>query len=341
MLFIETHGTWREMGQQIGEAFSEQLQQCMQHYASWLAADPDKYLPAVGQIREILSEHCPELIDETEGLAESTDIDLELMLGYRFFNEVRQRISEGCSVVYIANSDAGPLLGRNCDLSATFDPDIQLCRTCRPDNGEPKVTTSYLGMTGGVGVNATGLGIGGASAHTPVRYGDEGLPGQVFNFLLLHKCRNVTEAGNMVSRHPFLGKSLNQIAGDHSGASVLLEMAPGRVAEQVDRSAGRDWQICTNFFTSGRIPIDPEPLYLESAYARYGRMAHCLDSGLLERSVAGVKQLLTDIAQPGLCIPEEHVTLKTAYSQVLELASGKMHVTPGHPAEASWQEVSL
>ncbi len=341
MLFLETKGTWREMGLQLGEAFAEKLHQCLERYASWLLADLGRYQPAIGQIRDLLSTHAPELIDETEGLAESTGVDPDALLGYRFFNEVRDRVAEGCSVVYIADSDAGPLLGRNCDLSATFDPDIQLCRTCRPDDGQTKITTTYLGMAGGIGVNAAGLGTGGASAHTPERYGDEGLPGQVLNFLLLHSCRNTNEARDLLSRRAFLGKSNNLIAGDRTGASALFEMAPGRISLQVDRPTDQDWQICTNFFTSGRTPIDPQPLYLESAYARYGRMSHGLGSGLVDRSVSGLKQLLVEIAQPGLCIPEEHVTLKTAYSQVMELTSGRMHITPGHPAEAPWQEVSL
>ena len=341
MLYIETKGTWRDMGRQLGEAFSEQLAQCVEHYAPWLVADLDRYRPAISQIRELLASHCPELNEETAGLAESSGIDADTLLGYRFFNEVRQRMVEGCSVVYIANSDAGPLLGRNCDLSATVDPDIQLCRTCRPKHGESKITTTYLGMAGGVGVNSAGLGTGGASAHTGERCGDDGLPGQVLNFLVLHRCRSAAGARDLLSRHPFDGKSCNLVAGDCRGGSVLFEITPGRVAEQVDRPAGQDWQICTNFFTSGRTPIDPEASYLESAYARYGRLAHCLGSRLVERSVSGIKQLLTDIAQPGLCIPTEHVSLKTAYSQVMELSSGRMHLTGGHPSETAWHEVSL
>jgi hypothetical protein len=57
--------------------------------------------------------------------------------------------------------------------------------------------------------------------------------------------------------------------------------------------------------------------------------------------VSGIQQLLTDIAQPGLCIPQDHVTLQTAYSQVMELATGRMHIRPGHPEDASWQVVAL
>ena len=94
-------------------------------------------------------------------------------------------------------------------------------------------------------------------------------------------------------------------------------------------------------FISGQIPIGPQTEYLQSAYARYGRMTHQLTQGLIDHSVEGLKKLLTDIAQPGLCDTGKGGQVKTAYSQVMELASGKMHYTPGHPAESAWQEVSL
>ena len=129
------------------------------------------------------------------------------------------------------------------------------------------------------------------------------------------------------------------MVGDVGGASVLFEMAPGRTAVQVDRSDGTDWQVCTNFFVSGEIPIRPEPEYLESAYARYGRAVHRLD--FVERSVSGLQGLLTELAQPGCCVTSKDGRSKTAYSQIMEMSSGKMYYAPGHPAELAWKVASL
>ena len=39
MLFIETKGTWREMGRQLGEAFSVQLEQCIENFFLSLCGD--------------------------------------------------------------------------------------------------------------------------------------------------------------------------------------------------------------------------------------------------------------------------------------------------------------
>ena len=341
MLFIETSGSWRAMGEQVGARFAEPLRRCMDRYCPWLLAEPRRYEEPIRSLRALLDEVCPDLLEETRGMAEGADLDADLLLGYRFFNEVRQRFSEGCSVVYLADGDQGSLLGRNCDLSPDFDPEIQLCRICRPDGSSATITTSYLGMAGGVGLNEHGLGTGGASAHTRASYGDSGLPGQVLNGLLLNHCRDVSQARSLVTEHSFLGKSCNMMVGDRHGASVLFEMAPGRTAVQMPRPPAEKWQLCTNFFLSGEIPIASEPEYLQSAYARYGRMRHRLDVDQVERSVEGMKGLLTEIAQPGVCETGCDGRVKTAYSQVMELRTGRMHYTPGHPAEADWVAPTL
>ena len=341
MLWIETKGSWREMGRQLGEEFRDTIKACMEHYAPWLLAEPVKYAPAIQSLSGVLEQHCPVVLEETHGLAEAVGTPRELMLGYRLFNEVRRYGPVvGCSAVFLAEAAEGPLLGRNCDLRPTTDPDFQLCRTCRPDEGAAVISTTYLGMVGGVGVNEHGLGLGGASAHTDARYGDAGLPAQVLCWLLMYTCRRVTEARELLAAHPFLGKSANLIVADDSGASVLLELAPGAPAFQTPRRLDRSWQACTNFFASGQVPIKQETPYLENAYARYGRIVHLLDEGLTQHSLGGLKQLLTDIAQPGVCT-RDNPTLRTAYSHVMDLKARTMHVTPGHPAEVAWKEVAL
>jgi hypothetical protein len=273
-------------------------------------------------------------------MAEAAGCDELVMLGYRFFNEVRQRMRPGCSVVFLAETLDGPLLGRNCDLDPGFSADIQVCRTCRPVGRPATLTTTYLGMPGGAGFNEHGLGLGTASAHTAARFGGQGLPASLILHRLLHRCSDAAEAQVLAAADPFLGKPCNVIAADESGVSALLELAPGAPAFVSPRPAGRDWQACANFFLSAHVPISPETAYLQSAYARYGRVAHQLDGGILERSCAGLKRLLTEIAQPGLCIVE-NPAFKTAYSQVMDLRGRRMHVAPGHPGEVAWQEAAL
>ena len=341
MLTIETKGTWREMGRQHGEEFATPIREALRKFSPWLGEDLAKYQPAIEELRQTLAPLCGDLLEETAGMAEGAGLDEPLLLGFRFFHEIRMRMGEGCSALYLSQAAEGPLLGRNCDLSEGFEAAIQVCQVLRPRDCMAAIRTNYVGLAGGIGVNEAGFGTGGASAHTDMVYGDEGLPGCAILHLLLHGCRSLREARELLADMTFLGKPMNLIAGDAGGESVLLEFAPGRPAVQTPRRDGRNWQACTNFFMSGEIPIASDAAYLQSPYARYGRIAHQLDWGLAEQSVDGVKRLLTDVAQPGPLLAEETCTIKTAYSQVCDLAGRVMHLSPGHPEQCEWREVAL
>ncbi len=342
MIRIETHGSWREMGRQYGEALGSLIADCMDRFAPWLREDPAHYAPAITGLGHILARHCPDLLEETAGIAEGAGIAGDAMLGYRFFPEVRFRLSEECSVVYLAASDCGPLLGRNCDLIGDFEPLVQVCQVRRPRTGPASILTTYAGLAAGAGLNAHGLAIGGASARAAGMGRPYGLPGGALCHLLLSDCHDAGEAANLLSTRRFLGKPMNLIAGDTAGASVLLECAPGRGAVVVPRAAGRTWQACTNFFLSGVLTVPTtDPGYLPNPYARYGRIAHQLGEGVLGSTTADLQRLLGDVAQPGLVCPAETTHYRTAYSQVCNLSARAMLLCPGHPATGSYTEVAL
>ena len=95
MLRIETKGSWREMGQQIGEEFRDHFDPLMQRCCPWLLAEPEKFSYAIAKIRAMLQTHAPELLEETSGLAEAINFDPNTMLGYRFFNALKYFTEEG------------------------------------------------------------------------------------------------------------------------------------------------------------------------------------------------------------------------------------------------------
>jgi hypothetical protein len=106
MLKIETQGSWHEMGRQIGEEFRDWFAPVTEHFASWLVADLDRFRPAIEEVRSLLLKYVPEIAEETGGMAEAVDADPDLMLGLRFFNELRERIAPGCSGHKDSRTDA-------------------------------------------------------------------------------------------------------------------------------------------------------------------------------------------------------------------------------------------
>jgi hypothetical protein len=169
----------------------------------------------------------------------------------------------------------------------------------------------------------------------------EGLPGALLGGQLLRNSRNLREALEFLRGKKFLGKPNNLIVCDSTGESAIVEFAQGREPVFVPRPEGARWQACTNFFTSGRIPIAPEADYLTSAYSRYGRIHHGLSTGEYPITLEGMKTLLTDLAQPGLYTDGLGGRVKTAYTHITEVANGVNHITPGHPAEAEFARVVL
>ena len=341
MLHIETHGPWREMGRQIGEEFRDRFPELLEHFAGWLVSDLDGFRPAVGRLREVVRRHCPELDEETAGMAEATGIEPDVMLGYRFFNEIRNYREEGCTGAFLADADEGPLLARTCDIEPDVSAEIQLCRVNRPDEGARTINVTYLGLTGGVGLNEHGIGLTGSSASTNAVAAGEGLPTALMNHMVMSRCRSLDDVRELLGRHTMRCKGAVELACDAQGDSMLIELASGYKPVIVPRREDRSWQVCSNFFPSGRIPALRRPPYLQSAYARYGRLVHQLDWGLAEHSVPGLKALFEDIAQPGLVAPEEYCWIHTAYAFVVELKARRMHLCPGHPSREKYIEVSL
>lgn len=223
----------------------------------------------------------------------------DVMLGYRFFNEVKERMNEGCSVIYLAGAAEGPLLGRNCDLGLA-SLDMQMCRESRPTDGPATIAASFVGMLG-PSLNEYGLVIGGASTHVAKRFGNEGMPSAILCHLLLRDCRTVAEVTAVLAQHKFLGKGMNMVMGDATGASTLFEFVADLTPLGTPRRDDRDWQACTNFTFVPEIPNRPRADYLQSAYARYGRVEHQLEERRIPQSFDALKQLLSEIAQPGLC----------------------------------------
>jgi len=341
MLHIETRGTWREMGRQIGEQFRRWFPPVLEHFAPYLRSDFESVRPAVRRIGRMLEKNAPDLLEETRGVAEGAGFEPEVMLGLRFFNEIRGFGADGCSGVFVADAPEGPLLARTCDIEPDISFEIQLCRVSRPNEGPGTVTVTYLPLTGGMGVNEHGLAVTGSSAPIRPRKTTVGLPVALINHRLLGRCRNVPEARRLLSSVKARCKPVLELVADAAGKSMLVEMAAGRPIVILPRDKQQTWQACSNICFSGRLPCQGQPHYLYNAYARYGRIVHHLQEGLVERSVAGMKRLLKDVAQPGPICPKGASPLETAYAFVVETHARAMHLCAGNPNEGTYRRISL
>jgi hypothetical protein len=348
MLYLETTGSWRDMGEALGRRFQSELADCIARFCPALDRPSAEGAAALRRIKSQLERHAPGVLDETAGMAAAMGLDADAMLGYRLFPDLPAftfagRAAEpGCSVFY-THDPRSTLLARNCDLENDISQDIQVCQVSRPTDGAAFVTTGYLGLLPINGMNEHGVGLAGASAHTLDGVPDaEGLPAGAKARLIFAAARSTREAIGVLSRQPHLGKSFNLLVGDAEGRAELYELVPGHVPRSADHTDDQDHTLaCTNVFGSGRWRVPDEPEYVASAQVRRDRIEQRLGEPDRGSDPAGAQALLREVAMPGDVIAAEGCPYQTAYSQVMDLGRRTMWLAEGHPAEAEYREVSL
>lgn len=342
MNFVQTRGGWREMGRQFGEAMREPLQRGMVYFGNWLLEDHDKTARIAGRLKQDVLGWSPEAGHEIEGMAQGANLPEDAVWCYRFLPECSAVLQPGCSVMMLADSDRGPLLARNCDIEPDLSVELQVCHTRRPDDGPASMVLTYAGfLAAGTGINEHGLAVGGASAHTTVPFAGGQLPFSLFFHLLMHKGQSLGQYLRQFGELTYYGKPAMCLVADAGGASATMEMHPGEALVQTPRQQGRDWQICTNQYIRKVERIAQETEYLQNSYARYGRLSHRLGDWPMERTAENVRKLMTEVAEPGLCISQQGLRLRTAFTTIYELKNRKLVLLDGHPEDAPVREVML
>lgn len=339
MLFIETSGSYYEMGKQLGQRFSGELASCVDRFVGIIAQRGAAADVAADRVRATVECYSPQLLEETTGIADGSGIPEGLIFRNRFYGNIMALTNNGCSAFCVIAEDGAPWLGRTCDIEEG-DHWSQICQIHRPTDGCATLTMSYLGSASGIGINEHGFGIATVSAPARDTYGNEG----VFSSLLVHRvlagCTTVAEADELLLGHPILCKGQVWLGADAAGGSCLYMLAPGREIEAAPRPAAQAWQVCTNFFPRS-IPGTDDPLRLYNSYARYGWLVHQVGERQAEYTAAGLQGVLRGVSQPGPNIPKGSFPLETAYAQLHNLKTGTSYIAGGNPNSAPFQEFSL
>ena len=328
MLEIETKGTWYEMGQQVGKMFEKDLRRCLKRFLPFLPKNEAKIKNACSAIRTMAENIYPSLLEETTGMADGAGLDEVLLFRYRFYCDLVRMARNTCSAFFALDDDGNPWVGRTCDIEPE-DHWCQICQVRRPKGETATITVTYLGMITSMGMNTHGFCLAGVSAQGK-HPGRQGIPVTLLLFKALNKAINLNTARRIITSQPTTGSGV-YVAADTTGASCLLECGLESHIAVTPRAEGKTWQACTNFYPSGQVLHPKNPNYLYNAYARYGRLRHMLDDGLLKRNINGFQGLLADVSQPGPLSPKGACNLQTAYSTLFDVKRKIMYLTPGNP----------
>jgi len=190
--------------------------------------------------------HCPDLLEELEGVAEGAGVAFENVLGYAlmdeewpFFNAckpaaapVAVAVAPGCTVVSARTASDGLLLAQTMDLPKPF-----LGRSCvldvRTEGGGAHhhrvMVLSMAGFPALLGVNARGLGVVVNNLST-LRASSRGLPVAAVVRGLLASCASVNEASVWLRQVPHATGQAYTL-GDAAGARACFEASADGVTE--------------------------------------------------------------------------------------------------------------
>jgi isopenicillin-N N-acyltransferase-like protein len=159
---IETGGSWRDIGVDVGRAAREQLQQAAASTRAELGGvDPADVIGNIGPYVRATEEVAPDIIAELRGMAEGSGVPFETLFVLNAAAELLQSIGRfECSVVAISGAGTRHghvLLAHNEDATAGWG-DLTYLIKATPADAPAFVAFTYAGLLLHQGVNAAGLG---------------------------------------------------------------------------------------------------------------------------------------------------------------------------------------
>ncbi len=186
--------------------------------------------------RPAISRWAPDLLEETDGIADGADLPRDLIFALQLLDEEwayrarRQAASEPlekCSSFAIVTADGPTWIGQNMDLGGYTDGWQIALRLERGGEAPGVQAFSAAGMIGLMGVNAAGLGVC-VNSIPQLPSAPEGLP-VAFVLRRLLQCRDLAEASGMVRAIPHATNQHYVIA--QAGAARSFEASAAGVTE--------------------------------------------------------------------------------------------------------------
>jgi predicted choloylglycine hydrolase len=316
VIHLTLSGSPYQIGYQHGLALRV-LVDAMVRYESRRHSHTTSTTPNLDAVLSRVRNAAPALLEELEGIANGSGIPLDALL------EVNLRVLHYCTVVAFADSDVGPLLGKNLDFAAYT---YQVLFTIQPDEGH---AMTHVGCAGSVasygGINSAGLAMGHAVVPLDERPQDGGLPVAFLRRLALQHCATVPEAIDLLRKHDAWQTGDNLMFLDRSGEAAVVELAPRM--QRVLRPAGRTiW--CTNCFVHPDLVQGKEEARQRHRYIEKVLRAEqpSLTHALLQRLLSSHDD------QAPLCRDS------TQLSFIAHPVSGHLEIADGYPCQVGYRE---
>lgn len=304
---------------------------------------------------KVIEEFSPSSFREMHGIAEGAGLHIDDVIALNtrseimFLSPATTLPPMECSSFALmpeSTTHRLPVIGQNWDWLEHARHTTVLLQV-RRDDGPDFLTLVEAGLLAKVGLNEAGVGL---CTNTLISDGAEGGSGVPYH-LLLRSVLDDERGESAVARIEATPRanSANYVVADTSGFCVDLETTPAPGGTRRFEPSGT-FAHTNHFLASELTGVDRYVARKSHTLDRLDNLRRALDEASHERAldVDGLAQVLSDHGDyPGsVCLhgdpdyPVEERS-RTIAGIVLDLATSSMHVAPGNPCEAVWEEHRL
>lgn len=349
MLYVALEGSSFERGFQHGQQFASEIGETIRVYCPehWLTS------PEVHELeRRLLSSlaaESPDLIVEMVGISKGAGVSfgkialLNLVLATNDLgsDSISKTFKLACSAVGFSDSDAGPIVAKNCDETQTAAP-FYLFQTTHPEEGMAFMGISWVGtvwMEGGM--NEAGLAFMQTAGPLVPNQDGYGVVCNIVPRIVLAQGRTVQEGVNRLREMRVAGWGMGAVLVDLEGSLAVIE----KTYDLCAASLGQDGVgYCTNHFLDpvmkGTVSIAHEGLE-ENSNVRYRTLTKLFMENDWSRTLEGMKETLAYHGEAGFVCQHGDAGLHTNYSCIAIPRARKILLGDGYPCLNNYSEYCL
>ena len=338
-------GTHRQLGRQHGEQAKEQIGGHLSFMRGSMKLSSRQLRDRGLRFRSLFDQHCPQFVEEIEGLGEGAGISFEDAMAVNIRGALDKASHGGCTAFVVAGRgtiDGQVLIGQNSDMLPAM-MDLAYVLHLKPKDKPHVMMWTFGGMIGYSGINVCGVGhfandLGGGP---PPRFG---MPHYPLKRLML-ECTTLEEVRRLIRRIPLWANG-NYVLCDGRGDILDVEATTQDPCYLTDNGAG--FIAHTNHFVSRQFATaESRRRSAPDSFARLERMNKLIRSRFGKLSVNDFKTFLRDRdGDPsGICrfaqttdATADWVTAgMTIASIIAEPAKGRLHVAAGNESETPFE----
>jgi len=340
----EVSGSPRELGQQHGELARIRILGYLGYLSETLKLNEQTLALRATLFRGEFQQHCPELLEEIDGLAEGAGIDPGLALASQMRGELACLSDGACTTFAVgprATADGRVLIGQTSDMPEEIRSFAYVLRI-RPDNRPRAIMWTFGGMIGYHGLNehgvshfANSLGGGPAWRFAPSHY--------PLKRLILQQT-SLEDVVQTMRRFPVCSNG-NYMLCD--GSQRFLDVELTSQGPRLIEDTGAGFLVHTNHFLSAghSSPRNLEQS-LPDSQPRLERIQMLIEENFGSIGVSEMKRILADHegAPVSICRHPHQgygdeilpASGRTVAAMIAEPDRGIFHVAAGNPCESSF-----